>query len=421
MVDIERLMKFFKSNVLLFTCGIAVMLVVTAVFFVSGDAEATAVRGRCDGCHTMHNSQDGTGMVVLAGAKEISAGQDLECTGCHGEPREELLRLSCIGCHAMDRTGTGDATVDWGGFDVPQVVYDTSVSLAAGNFYYMFTQDETGHNIHGFDTDIPPDTPISLNPPFDPNYPPGYEPLMDPAQTNKYTDSTASQILCSGTYGCHGSREIESPTRAMAGTHHADDSVLELGHANFDASQQGLTQGTSYRYLSGIKGGEVVGWEEVVTRQSHNEYYGQTIVDGGRTTTTQSWSDVDTMSEFCASCHGNFHMNSGVADEGMSTTAASPWIRHPTDVEIPDAPPYDSYVSYELTARVARAILPSDPLDTTGLNGSGGGTAIVFCLSCHRAHASSEWDALRFSYVEMITGGGAGSGEGCLACHSDKD
>jgi hypothetical protein len=47
----------------------------------------------------------------------------------------------------------------------------------------------------------------------------------------------------------------------MMGTHHADDSILRLDGSSLDQANQGLTIGTSYRFLSGVKGGEDADWE----------------------------------------------------------------------------------------------------------------------------------------------------------------
>ena len=177
MGKLERVMKFCKSSTVLFGCGVAAVIIIAAVFFVSEGAEAK-VRGRCDNCHTMHNSQDGAGMVVLAGPTEIAASApgNSDCAGCHAEPRENLLTLSCIGCHVDDVSGP--ALVNMGGFNSPQVAYQTTDSLAAGNFVHVFQSEVgafAGHNVHGFGAGvIEPDvnqgvwpTPINTHPGYD--------------------------------------------------------------------------------------------------------------------------------------------------------------------------------------------------------------------------------------------------------------
>ena len=190
-----------------------------------------------------------------------AGGGDLDCTGCHSEPRENLLRLDCIGCHAMDLNGTALPEVGGIGSDyyVPQV-YSAEVagkSMAAGNFRYVATDDAHGHNIHGFWPLIQEEFVMS-----NVNDPPGYVEQMDPS-TVKYNTWTGNnvpeQILCSGAYGCHGNRNEKSQTKAMQRSHHADDTVLRFG-GPIDQANQGATLGTSYRFLSGVKGGEDSEW-----------------------------------------------------------------------------------------------------------------------------------------------------------------
>lgn len=392
--------------------GLFVLFAAGLNFVLYGEAEAK-VRGVCSNCHTMHNSQDGNSMVLQS---VPTAGAGTDCTGCHSEPRENLLRLDCIGCHAMNLAGPAITQIDT--YDVPQVYYAevANRSMAAGNFYYLSLDDAFGHNIHGFTTALIP--PEFVMP--DPNVPPGYVRNMDPGNPKFEDWTTASspvpeQILCAGAYGCHGSRKVESQTQAMQGTHHAEDEpVLQLGTKAVGTVGQGLTPGTSYRFLSGVKGGEVSDWEWTASTTSHNEYYGKTL-----TGTRTSQSSVETMSEFCASCHGNFHQyTNDTSGDGIGYTGSSPWIRHPTDIELPNSGEFASYVSYDLTAPIARTVVPAD----ADPDARSSGTAIVFCLSCHRAHASENWDSLRFSYSDMVIGqAGAGAGEGCFSCHSDKD
>jgi hypothetical protein len=419
-----------RSNILgksLSKYWIVFLLLLTTFFIVSQYAEAK-VLGQCANCHTMHNSQDGLGMVSVRGDEASGALGD--CAGCHVEPRENLLTLSCVACHAMDLTPGPSLPVFDGVYPIPQVVYQTTDSLAAGNFYYVFSGDQYGHNVHGFGGTasggaIDPDTTIN---PL--GTPPGYVKAMDPS-TGYFTGlgfpevvfdpggSQPDQPMCSGTYGCHGNRDVRSQSMSMAGAHHANDSMLKFGSIN--TAQQGFTTGTSYRFLSGVIGGEHATWESTVSSGSHNEYFGAVLANR----TSQSSSDIDTVSELCASCHGNFHMKGGAVGTGLSNNALgspSPWIRHPSDVLIPNAAPYNVYKTYNDTAPVARTVIPNSPVATTGIDGTGGsGSPIVFCLTCHRAHASNELDSLRFSYALMVTGSAGGvAGDGCFACHSDK-
>jgi predicted CXXCH cytochrome family protein len=398
---------------IIFFRGLFLSVLLAVLVMLSGQAEAR-VSGQCYYCHTMHNSQDGGRMVLET--IEGSGTANSDCQGCHSEPLDTLLTYTCIGCHAQNAS-SGDGLATMGGFPVPQVFYaDTTQSkeLAAGNFKHLTVLFGwlNGHDVHGFQSEgIFGDIEFAF---LDP---PGYSPDMDPS-TNKYNSwpygfAADQQPLCAGTYGCHGNRNEDSQTRAMFGTHHADDSMLQLDGSSLNQASQGFSPGTSYRYLSGVKGGEDDDWEFTQASDDHNEYFGA-VVSGRSGNTSQS--SVETMSEFCASCHGIFHMSGTGGGTGISSTDASPWIRHPTDVMIPNTSPYSNYNTYELTARVARTTLPLSPSSDPEI----GSNSIVFCLSCHKAHASNQPDILRWSYDAMVTGGSSGSNKLCFACHSDS-
>jgi len=73
-----------------------ILAVVTLIAAFSCPATA-AVKGRCDDCHTMHNSQGGNPMRWDENAAPLSA----------------LLRGTCLGCHTTDGTdplGEPDST-----------------------------------------------------------------------------------------------------------------------------------------------------------------------------------------------------------------------------------------------------------------------------------------------------------------------
>jgi hypothetical protein len=374
----------------------------------------------------MHNSQNGTRMVgdPVAGA---AAGGD--CQGCHNEARENMLTLTCIGCHAKNAT-TGPNIADPVTLDIPQVFFrEADPDLAAGNFSYMVSKgDASGHNVHGWGLGTAGSDLIQ--PDLDLSGPPGYVEAMDPSGFNFVDDypfgfNFGGQVMCAGAYGCHGNRTIESQSRATYGSHHANDVDLKFG--TISQGTQAQSPGTSYRFLSGVQGGEDDDWEATVGPTDHNEYYGIDVA------ARSSQSEVATMSEFCASCHGNFHM-AGLSDgQGIdSGSMASPWIRHPTDFEIPDTAPYNNYTSYmqaasgdRQTVRVARVTIPATASDQTGITAASGGPGegIVFCLSCHKAHASQYEDMLRFSYRAMVTeqNNPLYADTGCFACHNDKD
>jgi predicted CXXCH cytochrome family protein len=388
-------------------------ILVTLIVSKYADAK---VSGVCSDCHTMHNSQNGTSMVLdTIGSQNLNP----NCIACHNEPRQVLLRLNCIGCHVQSESGPSSiAQPD----NIPQVGHhDYSHNLEAGNYAYIYDpsgDDTHGHNVHGINGIGPDSYQISSTSP-----PPGYNSIYDPASPG-YQGNVADpyQVMCAGQNGCHGNRSQPSQLLAIKGSHHADDSMLKFG-ANFRESTQGVgsgstsdftTTGKSYRFLYNVHGAEDSDWEASVSPTDHNEYKG--IPFASRT--GQTWGDISSISQLCAECHGNFHASDQITNQ--TPPNGSPWLRHPTDVVLPDSGEYSAYTTYSNEAPVARPI----SFFVTGLSNASNqvtpGTDIVMCLSCHRAHASPYPDILRWDYNNMIAGDPSKSG-GCFTCHTQKN
>ncbi|MCK5506919.1 MAG: hypothetical protein KAI50_00170 [Desulfobacterales bacterium] len=308
-----------------------------------------AISGNCINCHTIHNSQDGSDMATYGGI----SGEN-PC----------LTRGGCIGCHAYNAIGSNNV-VSIEGSLVPQVWHNNATDLAAGNFKYIKDGDDNkGHNIAAIDQE---DTVT--------NFPqPGCE------------DITASNFSCAGTYGCHGDRTVTGETASMKGAHHADDSTID-----------GLTTGTSYRFLKGVLGLENNGanpWQNA-SSIDHNEYKGLTSPPDDASATSPGTGG--SISGFCAECH-DYH--GGWINKG-----------HPTDHSLLNTGEYTSYTTYSIIAPVARVILPETPSGTVTPTGTT--DDIVMCLSCHGAHATDHYKLMRWDNLNDWS-------SGCAVCHTSK-
>jgi predicted CXXCH cytochrome family protein len=335
----------------------------------------------CVNCHTMHNMQDGVDL---------------------GGPNQTLLTEStCIACHTGPNIG--------GSTVVPYVYSATATygidTLAGGNFRWVeLTDDTRGHNV------------LAANPDTIGFTPPGWDETFNANGQVAPAGAWGTQLTCAGTYGCHGTR-VAGDFAAMSGSHHADDTVID-----------GSTVGKSYRFLYGIIGKEDPEWEYDPDASTHNQYYGY-----DRTTDTPPVGGSEGakgISYLCAECHGDFH--TGAADDsGADTlnTAASPWLRHPTDYDMNDlAGEYLLYGggaadSYQPLVPVATdrpaALLAAAPAITNVY--ATNGDAIVTCISCHRAHGSPYPDLMRWDYTTECSAGTADADCGCFQCHSGKD
>ena len=342
------------------------MLILLLILFLPGSSFAK-VTGKCSNCHTMHNSQGGGEMAT-------------DRTPNGTPPYSTLLLDTCVGCHS---SGVSSTTYDLGGCDVPVVYFtggDPGTSyLAGGNYYWVKnTGNAYGHNPFGL---VAADSLA---------YPPGSYPHID------------SQVRCSGgsgsgagSLGCHGNRFLENDA-TMKGFHHQNDGGT-LTTAN--------TVANSFRGLLGVKGHEDPDWEQETTTD-HNLYSGLAApetMDDCNACHGSAPPEYSTISGFCASCHKNFHDLAGTQSNGQ-------WIRHPSDILLPQTGEYNGYPTYSVEAPVGYTDV-SDPTRAT---------AVVTCLSCHRAHGSDYPDMLRWDYTGMNAGGGTNT-TGCFTCHTEKD
>jgi predicted CXXCH cytochrome family protein len=371
---------------------ILLMSLITILTIVLTHGLALAITGQCSNCHTMHNSQAGVGVVQTYANGVITTGGST--------PQNQLLVASCIACHAGSTGQTNS-------FSAPIVVHTTapagqgaSYTLAGGDFYWVATglgaTDARGHNVSGLAVG---DVAIGYSPPgFDSGATTGFA-----FGTVGSTWNSSNQLSCDGTYGCHGMHS----SSGITGAHHGNTGLTS------NRCNAADTIGNSYRFLGNIFGLERSDWNWAETAVNHNEYYG--VNDTSlRSQSNTAYANTNTISFSCAECHGYFHSRID------NTSLGSPWLRHPTDVDLPATGEYASYNPdnsnlYSVEAPVARPTVPVSSGSTVTP-----GTDIVMCLSCHRAHGSPYADILRWDYTTMQAATGTGD-TGCFTCHTTKN
>jgi len=321
------------------------------------------VTGDCSNCHTMHNSQGGQPIAKEYSSTSRGLVQD-------STPNPALLINNCIGCHF----NSGAATIDNYGTPIVLNRNDPSQPLGGGNFYNITPDDATGHakghNVAGINNI---DAILGLAPPGG--------------------TSLGAQLRCAGTYGCHGHNgrqsgdtPINDERKAIFGGHHGDDTPPLNGDLTSVAR--------NFRFLLGIAGKEDNDWEQETTID-HNEYKGDT-----------NFSATDTVSFLCTECHGDFHSTIGVG-------SVSPWLRHPTDIFLPQT---GEYATYNPPTTYNNLV----PVAYTDFNNPSRATAVIMCLSCHRAHASPFFKMMRWDYKGWPVCL-PGCTNGCNVCHTSKN
>lgn len=373
-------------------CRFQVVLCLVVFTLSCGPPALARVSGPCGNCHTMHNSQDGGAMQL----------------GISLFVQRNLLQANCLGCHGQ---GTAQKIITMNGSEVPQVMHaDGSGDLAAGNFAYItgikgVASDSHGHNVIDLGLEFTEKTLIGI--------------LPGGIRQSFHEDYivNAANLTCAGVNGCHGYRYSEglpSGTAALSGAHHNNiNGRLEVA----DSVEN------SYRFLMGVKGYEnqTDKWQNI-NADSHNEYFGATtpMSLGCGATSCHGSKGVspanNTISGFCATCHGNFHTLSTGDSDGIGANISSPFIRHPNDIVLPSRGEYQNYTNYNVEAPVGRTTVPSAPSNVVIP-----GTDVVTCLSCHMAHASPYPDMLRWDYNSMIAHGSGDVNTGCFTCHTTKD
>ncbi len=362
--------------------GLIALLIV-----ISGTMAWGKVAGPCVNCHTMHNSQDGSSVVKTTFGLE----QDIEM-------QFGLTNTDCVGCHSSDTETIRDLG---NGTRIP-IVYTTNEPsltpgasnsmLAGGNFYWVASDDTKGHNVYrisGIDSNL--------------SNAPGASTGCSPCHN---TLATAN----SGCRGCHFP------------AHHADDSatVVDGAHGSYRFLGDVMhyvfngwppeTSGFAGSSTAGVKGIEDEDWEQDVSSNKHNGYKGTTT--NYPSASAGPYLSDSSIGQMCAGCHGNFHHQMNT-DGDLSGA----WIRHPSDVIIPNEGEYAAYTIYNPLAPVAKQNLTEDMKNSPTVTP---GEDLVTCISCHRPHGSPYPDMLRWDY-DTCTAGSANAECGCYVCHTAKD
>ena len=357
--------------------GLAALLVL-----ITGTAAWARVGGPCVNCHTMHNSQDGLSVVdATIGMQPALVNND--CVGCHSSPSQTIVDL-LDGTRIPIVYTTAEPSLTPG---APNSI------LAGGNFHWVATDDTKGHNVYRI-SEI--DQLL--------NNAPG-------ASTACHNCHNTLVTVNSGCRGCH------------VPAHHADDSAVVVDGEHGSYRFLGNVMAGYYPGMypghetSGAKGIEDDDWEQTVSSTDHNTYSGTEIV---YPKVGMSYLNNSVIGEVCTGCHGNFHhhMNTGQpANNETQGDVSGVWIRHPTDVLIPNEGEYAAYTTYKPLAPAAKQNLTADMKNTPTVTP---GSDIVTCISCHRPHGSPYPDMLRWDY-DTCDAGTANDECGCYVCHTAKD
>lgn len=356
-----------------FKFGLVIAAAALITFGLGGTAAAFHSGGvaECVGCHSMHSAEAGALLV----ASDVSS----TCLDCHNSTRGSSYHISTDesvlgpGLPPLNRTAGGDFA--W---------LKKDYSWSTGWSVNEEDGDHHGHNIIAADYNYFPDGHNATAPGG----------TMD-----------AGQLACTSCHDQHGKlRRLSDGTIANTGA-----PIIASGSYN-SSPVPGVGQAVGvYRLLRGVGSpddarGGVTFASPVPAAVTPSSYNRSEAVTDTRTAYGAG------MSGFCATCHPDMHVDSGLlvhpVDQNLGSTIAGIYNSYVGSGDLSGNQvqgAYDSLVPFQTdnsTDYVALAAMAvNDGSVTTGPSG----TDRVQCLSCHRAHASgweygTRWDV----EIEMI-------------------
>jgi predicted CXXCH cytochrome family protein len=352
---------------------------------------------KCEGCHTMHNSLEGTtmggGTVFEAPAYLLQGGgtQTDACLVCHGKGG------TISGYHvSTDTVIAGQTTV------VPAPAQLTPggdfswLKVATFGASDQATASRRGHNVIGSTYGYTADNKFTMAPggtyPADSFH---CSSCHDPHGKYRYLDETAdavttgAPIVASGSYG--GTAYVVPTATEATGVYRI------LGGAGYKPKSS-----------AGPAFGAAVQPPVALAPKSYNRT---------EDTTDTRVAYGSGMSEWCANCHGDLLENAYVSGEAAHTHPAgnsaflgaeialnyNNYVSSGVTTGTTGVVGYSSLVPFEEGTGVTKSVLAthavSDGTVTTGPTA----TSTVSCLSCHRAHAGAFKSMLRYDPTTLMT------------------
>ena len=326
------------------------ILFLALAFAFAGNALAFHDGGvaNCSGCHTMHNSQGGEAMNFDAAGSGPGTAV--------GTGYDDLLLFAnatdvCLNCH----DGGGSYHI-WS--DSTSAPNATTANRGGGDFVFL---EETNLNDgHG-------------------------------GANNPILGHASGHNVVSAMKGISADPVLSvSP----GGSFPASDLACSSCHDPHGTS--------SFRILN--QAGQTVGIESFNTTL---EADGIRLFGPGESNTSHN-AYKSGYSEWCSTCHGDFHAGSAnlvhPSGESLGSDIAGAYNRYNGTTDcIANPPANGESCGSGISATAYLAVVPfEDPGATTGSTAGPSAESKVACMSCHRAHASSSPDAGRWDF--NITG-----------------
>jgi len=320
----------------------------------------------CDGCHTMHNSQDG--QTIIKGGTVGTTGKSLTIGAGPSS--------TCLQCHARNTSSYAVLGID------------TDVALLPGGDFIWIKKtftwsghggpsegDTHGHNVIATDFGLDVDT-------------------INQSGTAPGGTFPVGQLECSSCHDPHGKKTNKEGPIEESGSYGADPNVVETGNYRLLADVGYKPGGTTITFTNP---------PPIATTASFGDF--NSSPTGGENDTMHT-DYGQGMSEWCGNCHTQFlasgasgqlkHPNGNSAFLGDLAENYNQYIKT-GDFNGTSADSYLSLVPFE--RHTSDPTVPS--LDPTSDTGPSTGSNVM-CLTCHRAHASAFPDAGRWDFTTEL-------------------
>jgi hypothetical protein len=335
--------------------------------------------GECEGCHTMHNSEESipgvTSAYLLRGGDASS-----RCLYCHAGLVPGGVSVLTTGVPRGLPPANYTPGGDFGWLD-KSYAWSTPTGLETS------PPESHGHNVVAADLGLYAD-------PATPQAPGGTYP--------------SAQLSCISCHDPHGRFRINAGSNTPSRTGKPIVASGSYGEGAFRQPTDATSVGT-YRLLAGAG---------YAPKSAHNAPTFSTNPPVALSPTAFNRSERVTetrvaygagMSEWCGNCHGQIHTPTSSASDflhpsgssaklsaGLAAIVYNMYVKT-GDLTGTQSVSYSSLVPYEEGTADRTTLAMHARSDGGALSGPGTGAENVMCLSCHRAHATA-WDhALRWN------------------------
>lgn len=366
-------MKAVKLGLILTIAALMTLGLGSAAFAFHGGGVA-----HCDGCHTMHNSDNGA--AVVPGQPIGDSGNSQLLVG--SDPSS-----ACLTCHlGIYKAMSTDGSAYTPGGDFFWVTIDTPGPRGGTN-----AMANKGHNTIAADFGIAIDDTLATGP------------------SNGTVEYFAADLGCNSCHDPHGKIANNANPLPISGSG---------SYGSHDSTAPAGAQLGNFRILGGVgyDGGEGVTGISFTNPAPVAEAYHGVFGQWPAETDINHVDYGSGMSEWCANCHSGFTADGSAAHRHPASNnahlngfgTAYNQYRSTGDISPTNtvADSYDRLVPFERGITDPQAVA-LDSSSTVGPDNNSN----VMCLTCHRAHASPWNDSLRWDPQEELLADQPAGGE----------